>query len=76
MMDKEKFSRLLLDTQAKYLLERGKHMTNIHRSGHLVALYALGKRFYEIIYNYNGKEVVKIEEVNTEQVMKIYLHQI
>ncbi len=76
MMDKEKFSRLLLDTQAKYLLERGKHMTNVHRSGQLVALYAMGKRFYEIIYNYTGKEVVKIEEVNTERVMQTYLRQL
>lgn len=76
MMDKERFSQLLLDTQAQYLLREGRHMTNINRSGQLVALYALGKRFYEIIYKHPEKQLVKIEEVTAEKVMMTYLNQL
>jgi len=76
MMDREKFCKLLLDTQVQYLLREGRHLTNINRPGKLVALYALGKRFYEITYNYPQKELTSIDEIDAEQVMKAYLSQL
>jgi len=75
-MSNDEFSKMLMDTQAKYLQIEGKHLTNISRSGQLIALYAVGKRFYEIIYSYPSREVIKVEEINAEQVMKDYLDQL
>ncbi len=73
-MGRDEFSKMLMDMQAKYLLNRGKHITNINRHGLLVALYALGKRFYEIVYSYPEQDIVKVEELSTERVMKDYLN--
>ena len=75
-MSKDEFSKMLMDTQAKYLLREGKHLTNINRGRLLVALYALGKRFYEIVYGYPSHEIIKVEEISAEQVMKNYLEQL
>ena len=76
MMDKEKFSRLLLDTQAQYLLNKGRLLTNINRPGQLVALYTVGKRFYEIVYRHPKKELVSVDEITAEKVMQTYLNQL
>ena len=73
MIDREKFAELLLNTQAKFLLTKGRHLTSVDRSSKPVDLYSLGKRFYEIIYNsYKEKKVISIDEVNAENVMHSY----
>lgn len=77
MIDKGNFSKLLLDTQVQYLRKEGKHVISIDRLDQPVTLYALGKRFYEVIYtNYQDNNIARIDEINLENVMSIYFNQL
>jgi len=66
---------MLLETQVKFLIAKGTHISNIDREGQPVALYSLGKRFYEMTFNnYEGDEITHIDEISPENALQHYFH--
>jgi len=72
-MNKVRFSELVPNTQAKFLITKGAYITRIIRDEQIVVLYSLGKRFYEITFDsYYYDEIVRIDEISYDNAMHGY----
>jgi len=72
-MNREQFSELLPNVQAKLLLTKGDYITRMEQEDQIMALYALGKRLYQMTFNnYSYDKIIDINEISPENAMNIY----
>jgi len=72
-MNREQFSELLPNVQAKLLLTKGDYITRMEQEDQKMALYALGKRLYQMTFNnYSYDKIIDINEISPENAMNIY----